>query len=67
MVASGDREGQRAPSTPPPLATELPGRLPSPTHGVKLLTHAPFSGGSGRGLQPFTRPPLMRFQNLSAR
>lgn len=57
--------GYPPPIPPPPPNSRAPSS--SPAHGVKLLTHAPFSAGSGRGLQPFTRRPLMRFQNLRAR
>lgn len=45
-----------------PPSTELLNLSPTP-HGVNRLTHTPFSSGSGRGLQPFTRRLLMRFQN----
>lgn len=38
---------------------------PSPQRN--LLTHTPFPGRSGRGLQPFARLLLMRFENLWAR
>lgn len=49
-----------------PPATELLNPF-SPVHRINLLTHAPFSAGSVRGPQPFTRRLLMRFQNLRAR
>lgn len=47
----------------PPTPLQQP---PSSAPRVNLLTHAPFAARSGRGLQPFTRWLLMRFQNLGA-
>lgn len=47
-------------------AAGAPGSPFSPL-GVKPFSTNTISGGSGRGLQPFARPPLMSSENLWAR
>lgn len=54
------------PPPPPPFLSWTLEPLPSRSWGKPLNTRL-FSAGSGQGLQPFTRRPLMRFQNSQSK